>query len=767
MPRLFLTLLGTFQVAVDRTPITEFHSNKVRVLLSYLAVEADRPHERSHLATLLWPNLSSEHASTLLRQALHRLGQVLQTAQQSHPPLLVTRQSVQFNPAVDYLLDVTQFTTLIAMAASHRHRRLDGCQSCIEKLRQAVTLYRGEFLAGFSDMDALPFQEWLLIWRARLSHQFARALDQLASYHAQQGEHDQAIADLRRWLEIEPWREETHRQLMVLLARSGERSAALVQFEQCRQALAADLHMTPTAETVALYRRIQYGALGDGSSLGIAPSAPHAGHALPADLPAQIGPLIGRARELAQIGERLVDVDCRLLTLVGPGGSGKTWLAIAAATAARSAFRDGVIFISLAAVPAVDHIAAELLRGVGLPEDSAEEQLSSYLQGKEILLVLDSFEHLVAGADLLTRLLRAVRGLTLLVTSRIPLSLEPEWLFSVAGLATPPDRRIDGEPVILEDYPATQLFLHIARKVRPDFAPDAEQRQAIACVCQVVAGLPLAIRLAAAGVDRYQPSAIVALLRQDFDLLTSNMRDTPERHRSMRAVFAGSWQLLITEEQRLLAYCAVFAGAFSSNAVVAVCEPRSILNERSVGKREPGQLRSSIISLLETLVSKSLVQRIDVGRYELLALVRHYAAERLEATFDAIAVRTRHSRFYLGLLAYHADLATSPTIGEAAVLLDSELDNIRTAWRWAVAQADLPAIEKSLKALADFSVLRGMYEEGDRMFETCAARLRGLIDAETPAGSARRVLGALLIERARMRRALLDHAPAHQKLMRR
>lgn len=760
LPPLQFELLGTFHLHTGGTSITAFHSAKVRALLAYLVVESDRPHERELLAELLWPDTTTDRALTLLRQALHRLNQSLEPARYDEPVLLVTRYSLQFNPRVPFSLDVADFSRAIAATDTHSHRRLSSCKACITKLREAVGFYRGEFLAGFTGLESLPFDEWMRGWRERLKHRMIFALRHLAAHHTQRSEYERAVEHLWRWIELEPWHEEANRLLIQVLAQSGQRGAALAHYDRYCNTLKSALNEPPAPEVVETIRRVRTGE----------PPGPTPARE-PIVLPAT--PLIGREAELAQIAGRLASQDCRMLTLVGAGGSGKTRLAQEAAATEQTCFADGAVFLALAAIAPYESLAAELARGLRIPtgEGPTEQQLLNYLREKELLLVLDNFEHLAEHAGLLAWLLHNAPQLTILVTSRVPLRVEAESVLHIDGLAFPPTdpttpaertgrnelhwlHSLAGEPdqfaaegQALKAYPAVQLFLHTARRVSPGFAPDQKELHAVVRICRTVDGSPLAINLAAVRVARQSPSVIAEALAHDVGLLQSPLRDWPERHRSIRAVFRWSWDLLTPAEQHTLAYCTVFHGTFTSHAAEAVCA----LQTSSV----------SIVDLLDSLVEQSLVRRTETGRYELHELMRRLAGEQLHTIApDRRAIQRaqqRHSAFYLGLLAQHADFATGPDVRRVAALLDSEIDNIRPAWRWAIAGGDLPALSGSARGLADWYVLSGMYVEGANVFGQAAERVRAMQGDVVRAPLAGAVLGDLLVAQARMLYALGEY----------
>jgi DNA-binding SARP family transcriptional activator len=262
MARLSLSLLGPFQAMLDGKPIIRFESNKVRALLAYLAVEADRPHPREVLAGLLWPDFSDRAALSNLRYALSALRQAIGDRQADPPFLLISRDMVQFNLAGDAWLDVRDFGLRISDAGLGKDRSaLIHCEAAAESLESAIALCRGSFLEGFSVGDADPFEEWALLKREQLARQVFQALRCLAAAHERRGEYDRAQAYAWRQVELEPWNEEAHQQLMHLLAQGGQRSAALVQFHICRRLLAKELEIEPGPDTVALYEQIRAGAV--------------------------------------------------------------------------------------------------------------------------------------------------------------------------------------------------------------------------------------------------------------------------------------------------------------------------------------------------------------------------------------------------------------------------------------------------------------------------------------------------------------------------
>lgn len=316
MERLSISLLGTFAVVIDGKPITAFPSDKVRALLAYLALEADRPHRRETLATLLWPHLSTARRN--LRQVLYELRHVLVPSPGADSPwLLVSRQDVQFHANGGAWLDVKTCTALLDACQSHAHRRLETCDACMAHVQQAAELYQGDFLAGFTLADSDIFEDWRLEKQETLHRRMMDALTRLATYHEQCGVYAEAIRTLRHQLHLANWREDVHRQLMRVLAFSGERQAALQQYETCRAIVSGELRVELEAETTALYKRIQQGTL---RPLPVDTVSPYKG--LYAFTHLDADDFFGREAFTARL---LTAVHSQpLVAVIGPSGSGKS-----------------------------------------------------------------------------------------------------------------------------------------------------------------------------------------------------------------------------------------------------------------------------------------------------------------------------------------------------------------------------------------------------------------------------------------------------------
>jgi len=550
--------------------------------------------------------------------------------------------------------------------------------------------------------------------RERLRRMVIEALQELATAYIAHGEYAAGIEVTNRLLALEPWQEEAHRQLMTLLVRSGQRSAALAQYETCRRILAEELGVEPLPETQALYNRIKSGR----------GETPH-------NLPIQITPFIGRQTELAQIIHRLDQSTCRLLTIIGPGGIGKTRLAIKAAEQLLGNFTDGVYFISLVGIQMPEFITSAIAEAIDCPlsgKTPEQTQLLNYLQDKDLLLVIDNFEHLLpldGSVNMLSQILQVASKVKLLVTSRQRLNLQVEWLFTLLGLDYPPDEIIASEA----SFEAIDLFIQCTRRVQPNFAQLVD-RMVVARICRLLNGMPLAIELAAAWVPLIPCTEIAEELANGLDLLTTSLHDVPERHKSLQTVFDYSWQRLSEQEQSVFKQLSVFAGEFDRQAVQ--------------------QVTGASLSMLAALVNNSLLRAELSGRYSMLEPLKQYAALRLaESVSPALSeVQDRHGRYYLLFLQAREKQLQGEVQPQTLEEINAAFKDIQVAWRWAVDHNQFDLVGQVGKSLFLFCDIQSRFQTGDTLFKYAISPLETLPEAENLLEY--RVLGKLLACRGRL-----------------
>ncbi|UCG23868.1 MAG: tetratricopeptide repeat protein [Chloroflexota bacterium] len=703
--RLSLRLLGSYQASLGHEPLAESRAKKIEALLVYLALEADRAHRRENLVGLLFPEMPEEKARTNLRQTLTRLRRSIHDREAKPPFLLVSRESTRFNSDSDHFVDVTAFQELLRGCAAHHGRRDDRCPECMQCAQEALDLYRGPFLDGFFLEDSATFEEWLLSRREYLREAALAAAAQLASFNERRGNYLTAELAARRQIEMEPWREEAYQQRMRLLAYQGKRGDALRQYDRLAAMLDEELGVEPTSATKRLRRQIA--------------TAPDARQY---NLPSRDSSFVGRSSELAIINEHLADPERRLVTLTGPGGSGKTALAVEAGwqavTLNLGPFMHGVAMVPLVGISApvatYDPLAtsvAEILDFCCTSDPLRE--VVNYLNGKKLLLILDNAEHLVdAVRDFVIALLQGATSPKVLITSRARLNLADEWLVEVSGLPVPSRELLADKLPATDDAP--RLFIRRARRLAPDIAsPQGSSRcprSTIIRICRLVQGLPLGIELAASWVRHLSCQEIAAELENSLDFLSSSARDLPERHQSLRAVFNYSWAMLSEADRQILGRLSIFAGSFDRAAAETIT--------------------GATVQNLATLVDHSLLQRRSGGetdgqRYELVESIRHYAAEKLKAGDHVAPLTEQYSRHYLYLLAGRLEDLRGKEQQATVLEIALEITNIRAAWRLAVERRDVPDLASAQESLALFYYMRSWFAEGEANFALASRGLKG------------------------------------------
>lgn len=746
MPHLALFVLGPPRIELDDKPVV-LDRNKAVALLVYLAV-TEAEHSRQSLATLFWPEYEQNKAYAYLRRSLWTLNQAL-----GEGWILAGRDTVALQPDASLWLDSAQFQRRLAECGRHGHALTEVCTACRASLTEAVDLYQGDFLAGFSLRDSPEFDDWQFFQAEGLRRELSEGLERLSRCQSAEGDLEAALASARRWLGLDILNEAAHRQLMRFFTQAGQRSAALRQYQECARLLQAELNVMPEQETQQLYEQIKSNVFDTRRPTeSLQPS-------IPLYLPHQPTPFVGRLDELAEITGLLGSPDCRLLTLVGPGGIGKTRLAIEAArqvavqgeSGKTAQFSRGIYFVPLAPL----HSDGFLIQTIGdvlnisfRTEESPQLQLINYLREKPILLVMDNFEHLISGAGLLSEILAAAPAVKILATSRLRLNLREEWVLEVGGMPFPESEQVP----TFEDFSAIRLFLQHARRARLDFSLSVDEKPAVIRICQLVQGMPLGIELSAAWVKMLSCREIAAEIEQNLDFLTTSVQGVPERHQSLRAVFEHSWNLLSEAERDAFQKLSVFRGSFSRAAAEAVI----------IGHSAPS--RYSLLSLLSALVDKSMLRRSPSGRYQMHELLKQYAAEKLEQALEEYRhARDLHCVFYAEFLDQMMIQLRGEKQLEALQRIEEEIEDLRAAWQWAVSQGRLAEIRQSCPALSLFYNIRSRPQEGEEVFNLAASHLHSMLRAAQAVGAATLEIESLLAITLREQSRFLNNQGHHER----
>ncbi len=695
--QLKISLFGEFHLAFPGKPALSLSGDRPISLLAYLLLHRKTAVSRQHLAFTLWPDSSDSQARANLRNLFYTLRQTLPAADTY---LAADSMTLQWRNDADFSLDVAEFETALAAAKT--------AVTDAEKmswLETAVSLYYGDLLPG-------NYDDWIIPLREELRQAYLGSLYQLVQLHEQSGDFRAAARTSQRLIQQDPLDEPAYVQLMRLYALSGDRAGVRRVYEQCVTSLRRELDVEPGATTQAAYDeflRLEAPAV----PMPAPEARPIAREIRPSPLPIPATPFIGREAELAHIAELLADPTCRLLTIVGPGGIGKTRLALETAVGHQPVFPDGVIWVSLNDLQTPEQLMAAIAEEIRYRLSgtaNAESELLHVLSTKKLLLILDNFEHLLMAVDFVTRLVTQATAVKLLVTSRLALGLQEEWRFDLGELSLPDDQ----EMTTLADNSAVQLFVQSARRAASNVSLAEAEYSAVARICQLVGGMPLGIELAASWVRLLSCAEIAQEIEKSLDFLTVDLRNMPLRHRSLRAVFDYSWELLAPDEQKFLARLSIFQGGFTREAAA--------------------QIAAVTLPQLSLLVDRSLVQRIAVGRYNLHNIIRQYANEHLQADpDDSLATAQQHSDYFLQWLADQDQLIRGAQQKEAITAVAADLANIRAAGEWGVAHQSFDLVCRASFPLFYFYELKGLLKSGEVTFRLAAERFAQGADAASAA----------------------------------
>jgi predicted ATPase/DNA-binding SARP family transcriptional activator len=631
-------ILGPLELRADGR-VLPLGSPKQRALLALLLVHANETLSRDRLIEELWAEAAPATVESAFHSYLSRLRRLLESAGAGE--MLVREQHGYRLRIEPEQLDADRFEHLLSDGSDALGA--GNAALAAERLGQALALWRGPPLA---DVQSKRFA---VAAGARLAERRVSALEQRLEADLALGRARELIGELETLVADHPYRERLRAQLMLSLYRSGRQAEALRAYQEARRTLADELGLEPSQELKELEQAI---LRQDPTLTPDLPGGPEAGVELAArttlppspglqetSLPTPPTPLIGRERELREAGQLLRAH--RIVTLTGPGGSGKTRLALQLADDSVEDFPEGVVWVPLQALRDPEFVLPTIARALGTGETLSED-----LRDRRLLLVLDNFEQLLASAPKIGQLSAQLPRLKLLVTSREPLHVGGEYEYAVAPL---------------REVEAVALFVDRAKSVRADFAED----EAVVEICRRLDCLPLALELAAARIKALSAPDLLKRLNKRLPILTGGPQDAPERQRTLRATIAWSHELLTPDEQCVFGRLAVFAGGCTLEAAEEVCQ--------------------ADLDTVAALIDKSLLRR-EGDRYLMLETIGEYALERLEESGELAALRQQHAEYYLEQARAIEGLIRSPQAAGAIDQLEADYDNLRAALQWLAAE---------------------------------------------------------------------------------
>ena len=730
-----LWLLGRAQATLEGSPV-RLATRKALALLAYLAVQGGT-HHRESVACLLWPEQHQAQALASLRQALY-------TLRRSIPKDLLEGDRQTLSIIRDDLwIDVWEFDSLVPAGPSALVD--EAPEDDRARLEQAAALYQGDFMRGFTLRDCPDFDEWQLLKADEYRQKLKGVLGRLVAWYADEQELERAIEVGRRLVLLDPYDQAEHRRLMLLHALADHESAAIRQHERLVKLLEDELGTEPDDETTelleAIRRRevhllVRRAPAGDPLSrfarlLAPKPRGMESGalrttaQRRRSNLPPQPTAFIGRQRDVRDLGDLLASPAARLVTIVAPGGMGKTRLALAVAERelARGTFGEGVFFVPLTSVRAVDFVAHAVADAIDiklLGSDDPTRQLIRQLSGRSLLLVLDDFDHLLSAGGLVSELLAGAPDLKVLITSRERLNAPEEWLYQLWGMGVP-TAAVDVDD--MRTFGAIELFERCAKKADPRFDLGRHGHDVVR-ICRQMQGMPLGIELAAAWVATIPCKDIADEIDTDVGFLETRTPAVADRHRSLKAVIEYSWNRASEAARSTFQKLAIFRGGFT--------------------RRAAEQVAGASLPVLASLADMSLIRLRASGRYDIHELLRQFAEAKLKLHPDEyLEVERAHALHCADMLAELEPDLKSARQFEALDDIAADIDNVLVSWQWAMSHHDAALMDKLAMGFLHFCEMRGLAQVGSEVFQRAIAAVddRGSMDERTAATLAKLTVG--------------------------
>ena len=635
---------------------------KTSALLYYLAYQGDWV-SRDELVYLFWADTSEKQARSNLRSLLSRsIGKL------TYVNLEIERERLRWQVESD----IADF-----------HKALSN-----NDISSAIKLYNGEFLQGYHCADALAFEDWLELEREELLRIYKENTESFVRDLMLDKDYKKAAEILRKVLDQDPFDEVSFRQyLQAVFLSDGETKAKQV-FSDYQTALSKELETTPDTSTFALFDELSTNLSAQQTTTIAIKTTDKVSH----NLPIKLTPFIGRKRERDELAALLADPVVRLLTIVAPGGMGKTRLAIAVAEEHIGSFADGVWFVPFETLENSDNMVFQIAESLDFKfsgQEKPKQQLYRYIKEKELLLVTDNLEHLLEGVASLSELLEQSPATKVLATSREVLDLQAEHVFGLNGLDVAHEKSEESE--------AVRLFVQSAQQRDKTFEFTTDNMQVVNQICELVAGMPLALELAASWLRVLSLEDIVEELEQSIDILESQSRDRSDRQQSIRTIFDYSWLLLTKQEKDALAKLAVFHGGFDRKAAKEVTQVS--------------------VPILLGLSNKSFIRKEQDGRYTQHPLMWQYCREKFDVLANMDTVCNQHAQYFLTFVAQLPDLdkiiETQPIIDT----IDKNFANIETGWNLAIKQKNEFLIGNASYSIINFFIYNSRFESGKIFFK--------------------------------------------------
>ena len=679
------SFLGGFEIWVNNCAISGLATQKNRALAAYLILEHERDHPRSKLAALYWPDVDEQAALHNLRQALSVIRKAFEPCSTGEV-FSANREGVGFRAGIEFKVDVIEFENQMRGMVDRFHQQ-PGRGFPITRLKKVLELYRGELLESIMLADASLFSDWLVLRREALNRLAVEGTSLLLQYHETRCEWGEARKTAEKLVQLAPWDENAHSRLIDVLLQLAQGNAALAHYQSAVRYFAEELAIEPDYQMKQSHRDIQRffesGRREPRKNL------------LSLQLPGYSTPFVGRSKELEILEDWVSEPGCQVITITGPGGSGKTRLASRLAETQNSLFTGGVFFISIAGCTDRQELSARILHEVSSVEErSADsmEELLAWATNRRALLLLDNVDNCSEAAELAAKILEVSRQIVIVCTSYNRLDLVGERVYSLGGLS------LDGD---LQSE-AVRLFLsHLQVESQPE-SKTAEFIQDIVQICRLVEGLPLAIDLAAGQTKRVPSTDLLTSLEKTMDVLHSGAINLPERHRSITASFENCWNHLPGPQQSMLSKLTIFQSPFTLQAASAVC------GVSSLDARE--------------LVNQSLLIWDGHEKYRFHRAIQQYAHGKLLLnSAEAELLRQEHAVFFYQQLVERYDAFSGDGILQFLDVTEAVLPDVIQAFRWLIDSGDWERIERFIHPLYCFYDSRSLYREGSEQLTVLAS----------------------------------------------